>query len=285
VPTRILHISDIHLGTRAESGLEEALPPIVAELDPGLVLFTGDLTHCGRRDQHERAAALLRSFERPLVVIPGNHDIPGWSIGRFTHTFREFDRQWPEREPVYRAPGLVVAGLNSVRPYRHQSGAIGEEQIARVREAFADAPEGALRVVAVHHHLLGAPWRTWKPPLSRRTRTLAAFVDGGAELVVAGHVHQSAVAERREFEVVTGGERSAVVVTAPGLGQPRPKRRGEARGFHLYEAEASTLQAEASTLRVLTFVWRDEDWALTADRLYPRGREPLARAPLAPSSR
>jgi 3',5'-cyclic AMP phosphodiesterase CpdA len=278
VPTRILHISDIHLGTRAESGLEEALPPIVAELDPGLVLFTGDLTHRGRRDQHERAAALLRSLERPLVVIPGNHDIPGWSIGRFTHTFREFDRQWPEREPVYRAPGLVVAGLNSVRPYRHQSGAIGEEQIARVREAFADAEQGSLRVVALHHHLLSAPWRTWKPPLARRTRTLAAFVDSGAELVVAGHVHQSAVAERREFEVVTGGERSAVVVTAPGLGQPRPKRRGEARGFHVYDAEPSTL-------RVLTFVWRDEDWALTADRLYPRGREPLARAPLARSSR
>ena len=90
----------------------------------------------------------------------------------------------------------------------------------------------------MHHHLLGAPWRSWKPPLSRRTQTLAAFVDGGAELVVAGHVHQSAVAERREFEVVTGGERSAVVVTAPGLGQPRPKRRGEARGFHVYDAEA-----------------------------------------------
>jgi 3',5'-cyclic AMP phosphodiesterase CpdA len=272
VPTRILHISDIHTGTRVEARLEEALPPIVEELDPDVVLFTGDLTHQGRREQHERAAALLRSFGRPLVVIPGNHDIPGWSLGRFTHTFREFDRLWPAREPVHRAPGLVVAGLNSIRPYRHQSGSIGQAQIARVHEAFADAPEGALRVVAVHHHLLGAPWRTWKPPLSRRTRTLAALVDAGAELVVAGHVHQSAVAERREFEVVTGGERSAVVVTAPGLGQPRPTRRGEARGFHLYEAETSTL-------RVLTFVWRDDDWALTADRLYPRGRAPLERVP------
>jgi hypothetical protein len=141
-----------------------------------------------------------------------------------------------------------------------------------VREAFADAPDGALRVVAVHHHMLGAPWRAWKPPLSRRTKTLAAFVDAGAELVVAGHVHQSAVAERREFEVVHGGERSAVIVTAPGLGQPRPKRRGEARGFHVYDAAPSTL-------RVLTYVWRDEDWALIADRLFPRGREPLARQP------
>jgi 3',5'-cyclic AMP phosphodiesterase CpdA len=273
VPTRVLHISDIHTGTAVESRLDEVLPPIVEELDPELVLFTGDLTHRGRRDQHERAAALLRSFERPLVVIPGNHDIPGWSVGRFTNTWREFDRQWPDREPVYRSPRLIVVGLNSVRPYRHQSGAIGEEQLERVRRELATAPDqGALKIVAVHHHLLGAPWRTWKPPLSRRTRTLAAFVDAGAELVVAGHVHQSAVAERREFEVVHGGERSAVVVTAPGLGQPRPNRRGEARGLHVYDAAPETL-------RVRTLVWRDEDWALTADRLYPRGREPLAREP------
>jgi 3',5'-cyclic AMP phosphodiesterase CpdA len=270
VTARILHISDIHTGTLAEARLEDVLPAMVEELSPDLVLFTGDLTHRGRREQHERAAALLRGFGRPLLVIPGNHDIPGWSLRRFTRTWVEFDRQWPEREPVYTGAGAVVVGLNSVRPYRHQSGSIGREQIERVRAVLAAAPAELLRVVAVHHHLLGAPWRRWKPPLARRTQTLAAFIDAGAELIVAGHVHQSAVSERREFEVVHGGERSAVVVTAPGLGQPRPKRRGEARGFHLYEAGEATL-------RVLTWVWRDDEWALTADRLYPRGRAPLTR--------
>ncbi len=270
--TRILHISDIHTGTAEQTELQRALPPLVAELDPELVLMSGDLTHRGRREQHERAAAFVRGFERQLVVIPGNHDIPPWSVGRFTHTFREFDRQWPERDPVHRSEAMLVIGLNSVRPYRHQSGAISSEQLARAQELLAAAPVGVLRVVAVHHHLLGAPWRAWKPPLSRRKHVLATLVASGAELIVAGHVHQSSVAERREFEVVHGGERSAVIATAPGLGQPRPKRRGEARGFHLYESDAETL-------RVLTFVWRDDDWALTADRLYPRGRTPLARAP------
>ena len=45
MPTRVLHISDIHTGTAVESRLDEVLPPIVEELDPELVLFTGDLTH------------------------------------------------------------------------------------------------------------------------------------------------------------------------------------------------------------------------------------------------
>ncbi len=269
MPARILHISDIHVGTREEQPIQRALRPIVDELAPELVLVSGDLTHRARRQQHEQAAEFLRSLERPLLVIPGNHDIPPWSLGRFTHTFREFDRQWQEREPAHHSDTSIVLGLNSVRPWRHQSGAIGRAQLERVRTLLAGASAGALRVVALHHHMLGAPWRSWKPPLSRRTRTLAALVEAGAELVVAGHVHQSAVSERREFAVVHGGERSAVVTNAPGLGQPRPHRRGESRGFHFYEGERETL-------RVLTYIWRDEDWALTADRLYPRGRRPLA---------
>ena len=276
VPTRILHISDIHVGTREESRIEQALRPLARDLEPEVVLMSGDLTHRPRRPQHERAAAFLHSLDLPLVVIPGNHDIPPWSVGRFTHTFREFDREWRGREPVYRSEALLVVGLNSVRPWRHQSGALSAEQVARVARVVADTPDGVLRVVALHHHMLSAPWRRWKPPLSRRTRTLAGLVDAGAELVVAGHVHQSAVSERREFSVVHGDERSAVVTIAPGLGQPRPRRRGEARGFHVYEAERDTL-------RVLTFIWRDDDWALTADRLYPRGRKPLTRVAAPPT--
>jgi hypothetical protein len=62
------------------------------------------------------------------------------------------------------------------------------------------------------------------------------------------------------------------VSIAPGLGQPRPDRRGEARGLHVYESDARTL-------RVSTYIWRGEDWGLTAEREFPRGRQPLDLAP------
>ena len=60
---------------------------------------------------------------------------------------------------------------------------------------------------------------------------------------------------------------------APGLGQPRPHRRGEARRLHVYEIEADTLV-------IHTFIWRVDDWGLTAVRRFPRGREPLAVDPV-----
>ena len=268
LPVRLLHISDLHAGSVEETAVEGSLEPLLERVRPELIVVTGDLTHRGRRREHERAAAFLRGLGRPLLVIPGNHDIPYTFPARFTRPWAEFERQWGTVEPVFRSDELMVVGLNSVRPWRHQSGRIRSAQIARTAELLAEAPKGALRVVALHHHLIGAPWRSRKRPVAHRSKVLAGFVDAGAELILAGHIHQAAVSERHEFEVDRNGLRGATVSIAPGLGQPRPNRRGEARGLHVYEASADSLL-------VHTYVWRADDWGLTARRHFPRGREPL----------
>ncbi|MDQ3889360.1 MAG: metallophosphoesterase [Actinomycetota bacterium] len=273
-PVRVLQVSDLHAGTREEPEVEADLRRLVRDTAPEVVVASGDLTHRNERDQHERAAALLHSLERPLVVIPGNHDIPRWPPSRFRATFDEFVRVWSETEPVYSSERVVVCGLNSVRPWKQQGGALGRSQLERASRVFAGSRPGALRVVALHHHLLGAPWRTMKRTIANRSTVLGALVDAGAELILSGHVHQSSVGERREFEVADAKVRAATVVISPGLGQPRPRRRGEARGLHLFEADERTL-------RVFTFAWvgagdeRTGAWAQVADRRFPRGLDPL----------
>jgi 3',5'-cyclic AMP phosphodiesterase CpdA len=234
------------------------------------VIASGDLAHRGRREQHERAASLLKSLELPLLAIPGNHDIPYTFPARFTRPWTEFERVWSTTQPVYRSEQVFVVGLNSVRPWRHQSGRLTAAQLTAAAERFREAPPGALRIAVLHHHVLGAPWRSRKKPVASRNVVLARLVESGAQLVLAGHIHQSTVAERREFEVSTqGGERAVVVSIAPGLGQPRPQRRGEARGLQVYDA------ADAE-LTVRTYIWREDGWGLTAVRTFPLGREPLA---------
>ncbi len=271
--TRVLHISDLHFGRNVAAEPVEALARLIEEVQPALVVASGDLTHRGLRSQHDTAAEFLRGLGLPLLVIPGNHDIPYSFPRRFTSPWAEFERHWETTEPVHAADGIVAVGLNSVRPWRHQSGRVKSAQIERVAELFAAAPEGALKLVTFHHHLLGPPWRSRKKPVAKRNLVLAALVEAGAELILAGHIHQSTIAERREFEISTpGGERAVVVSIAPGFGQPRPNRRGEARGLHVYDVRAEMLRA-------LTYVWRDDGWALTAVRRFPRGREPLAFEP------
>jgi 3',5'-cyclic AMP phosphodiesterase CpdA len=268
-PTRLLHLSDLHVGTEEAPAVERSLADLIERIEPQLVVASGDLTHRGRPQQHAAAAAYLRSLGPPLLAIPGNHDIPYTFPARFTKTFAEFERHWETTEPVFASDRLHVVGLNSVRAWRHQSGGIRESQLAHAREALGQAPAGALKVVTLHHHLIGAPWRSRKKPVSRRSKVLSGLVDAGAELILAGHIHQGAVSERHEFEVIRGEIRGAVVSIAPGLGQPRPNRRGEARGLQVYEAREGAIRVE-------TYIWREDDWGLTAVRTFARGGEPLA---------
>ena len=266
---RVLQVSDLHAGTQEEPEVEGDLRTLVAETEPELVIASGDLTHRNTRAQHERAAALLRSLDAPLLVIPGNHDIPRWPPWRFTATFDEFT-QGLGRDRAH-------VSLRPARGVRVELGATVEAagrrppiptRSTRCAGASPRQPPEPSRSSPCTTTLLGAPWRSTKRTIANRSTVLGGLVDAGAELIVSGHVHQAAVAERREFEVVRGDVHGTTVVTAPGLGQPRPKRRGEARGLHLYEADEKSL-------RVLTYAWAETSWAQIADRRFPRGLEPL----------
>lgn len=262
---RALHVSDLHVGRRESPEVWRALGGLAAELEPELVIASGDLSHRGRRDQLARAAALLRGLGRPLLAVPGNHDIPHTVPARFTRPWAEFERALGESDPVYRSQRLVVAGLNSVRPWRHQGGRLSEPRLDRAAQVLHDAPAEALRVVVCHHHLAGAPWRAArKLPLRHRDAVLARLAASGAELVAGGHIHQGSVVERREIVAARGADTPLVVLaTAPGLGRPRPHRTGEAQGLLVYAWDATELVVE-------TRVWDGAGFALTARRTFPR---------------
>ncbi|HLG09888.1 MAG TPA: metallophosphoesterase [Gaiellaceae bacterium] len=263
---RILHVSDLHIGRREEPEPIAALRELAAELAPELVLATGDLAHRGKRTQLERAAALLHALGPPILAVPGNHDIPYTFPARFTHPFADWDRVFGSTEPVHAAENILVVGLNSVRAWRQQGGAVTDAALDRVAERLSEAPTGALRVAALHHHLAAPPWRAArKRPLKRRGHVLQSLAAAGAELVVGGHVHQAAIAELREFQAVESGRPgSLVLATAPGLGRPRPHRQREAHGVNVYESDPGTL-------RVITFSWDGASFAEVGRRSFPRG--------------
>ena len=263
MPTRLLHVSDLHFGAGGDPQLEPSLAALVERCSPEVVIASGDLTHRGRRAQHAQAAAFLRLLGPPVVAVPGNHDIPYVSPARVTSPWREFERQWQTVEPVFASDGVHVVGLNSVRPWHHQSGGVSDAQLRRAAEQLAQAAPDALRVVVLHHQLINAPWRSHKKPLARRDHVLSELVAAGAELLLGGHIHQGAVAERREFAVLANDSPGCVISIAPGLGQPRPKRLGEARGCVAYRADQRSLTCE-------TFIRRGADWHLDAERRFSR---------------
>jgi 3',5'-cyclic AMP phosphodiesterase CpdA len=262
---RLLHLSDLHMGHSEVWEPLAALRTLVDEVAPEIIVATGDLADRGRRRELENAGSLLRGLGVPVLAVPGNHDIPYTFPARFTRPFAEWERVFDSPEPTHVSESLVVLGLSSVRPWRGQSGGLAREQVARVVQRLQDDVSGALRIVALHHHLAAPPWRAArKRPLGRRDEILRAFVAAGVELVLGGHVHQAAVAERREFTVLEEGpQRALVLATSPALGRPRPERTEEARGLNVYEADATTIT-------VRTFAWDGEAFLEVGRRLFAR---------------
>jgi len=88
-PIRWLHLSDLHLGCRGEDlwwqvqeELEKSIRSMAERLGPpDLLLFSGDLTFQGKKDEFKRIDRFLDTLlswldSEPLVVaVPGNHDL------------------------------------------------------------------------------------------------------------------------------------------------------------------------------------------------------------------
>jgi len=264
VTTRFLHVSDLHVGAHEDFAAAAALAHLVARVEPQLIVASGDLSHRGRLSQLEQAAGFLRGLGPPVLAVPGNHDMP-YTAARLYRPWADFERVWETTEPTVSQPGLHVVGLNSASPFRRQGGGLGRGRLERAVARLTAAEPDALRIAVLHHHLAGAPWRAAnKRPIARRKHVLHALAAAGADLILGGHIHQATVIERHEFEAVGDEARTTVLVTAPGFGQPRPHRLGEARGLHVYEADS-----EAIVVR--TYGWSGGEWTPAAERRFSRG--------------
>jgi 3',5'-cyclic AMP phosphodiesterase CpdA len=261
-------VSDLHFGAGNgldDPALEREIGRLVDSLSPELVVASGDLTHDGRGDEHEIAAAYLRALGPRLLVVPGNHDIPPWPPRRVIRPFAEFELRWG-REPLsYSSPTLRVTALNSVNPWGYQRGRLPAAELERAERELVTAEPGALRVAVLHHQLAGAPWRWRKLPLAARSRVLERLAGAGAQLVLGGHIHQGTVVARSDFEVFVDDSKDGVLVTAPGLGRPRPGRRHEVRGLVV-------LRVDDESFTVETHAWNGEVFRTTGSRTFPRLR-------------
>src|SRR5262245_59208871 len=112
----IVHLSDLHFGRL----VRRILGPLVADINAAnadLIAISGDLTQRARRRQFRDARAFLAQLHAPLLVVPGNHDVPLYDVvNRFLRPWARY-RTFvaPELEPVFLDSEMAVLGLNSTR--------------------------------------------------------------------------------------------------------------------------------------------------------------------------
>ncbi len=192
----IAQISDLHFGAH-DPAVVAALHAALVGLRPDVVVVSGDLTQRARTAQFRQADAFLRGLEAagmPLVVVPGNHDIPLWNVARrLLAPLGRYCRIVARGRTAFFADAeIAVLGLFSAHGLTIKDGRLTRLQIAGIGEAFARAPANAIRLLVTHHPLVPLPdgdAGAIDAALRGAHRALAAVRESRVHLLMAGHNH------------------------------------------------------------------------------------------------
>ncbi len=246
---RIAHLSDLHFGAH-DPAIVEALVAALAELAPDVVVISGDLTQRARRAQFRAADAFLRRIEElgcPVVLIPGNHDIPLYDVARrFLSPLTRWRRYVANgRRQCFFDDDVAIVGLNTARSLTFKDGRLSLAQINGLTQSFARASPQAMRLLVTHHPLVQLQGQALKRPgseLGRASRALTATRSARVRVLLAGHMHHAGV-ERGPPDVAQPSADPQILVIQAGTATSW-RRRGTPNSFNLLRIAPGALTVE-----------------------------------------
>ncbi len=243
-PVRTLaHISDLHFGTESPT-LLHGLARSLAECNPTLVAVSGDLTQRGRSHQFRAAMDYLNLLPYPMVIVPGNHDIPLFNLyRRALRPLRNYRRAVGQNSVLYVDEEVVVAGLDTTKPYGWKEGNFSRRRLERLKRMLCETADGRRRVVVAHH------------PLPHR-RITQLQTDCDVDMILSGHHHVG----RLDLEQPMQHEDLACLVVHAGTALSR-RTRTQANSFNIITMDDNAI---AVTIRV----WNGEAFVAQSTRRF-----------------
>ncbi|HEY7911645.1 MAG TPA: metallophosphoesterase [Blastocatellia bacterium] len=189
----ILHFSDIHFGGPQAPNWADAVLSDIDRLKPTVVAVSGDLTQRARASQFRAARAFLDRISAPLVVVPGNHDVPLWNVFDRFLSPREKYRRWitGDLNPVFESDDIFVMGIDTTRSFTIKGGRVSSREIDRMRNRIRQVAGDRIKVIVAHHPFVQPPGFEREETVGGLRRALALFKERGVDIVLTGHLHQS----------------------------------------------------------------------------------------------
>jgi len=203
----IVHLSDPHFGGVADLALIEGMEALVPDLEPRVIVISGDLSQRARHGEFQAARGFVHELERtaPVYVLPGNHDVQWWwrpflPLGSGAKYAKYRTYFGPALAPTLVFPEAVIAGAvtahgvawGSLTPRLRDiavKGHLPRREMRRVKALFDAAPATQARVLVVHHNVLRGDL-SQRMGLARWRQAQRRIAASGAELVLCGHDHQ-----------------------------------------------------------------------------------------------
>lgn len=222
-PLIIAQITDLHCGS--PYFITNLLTRAIYELNnlnPDVVIITGDITNMGFRQEYTTAKAFIDQINcKRKLIIPGNHDARnvGWV---------HFEELFGPRFGVINFKDATIIGLDSSEPDL-DVGRIGREKYKWIEENFEK--KKGVRIFAMHHHVLPVPGTGRERNIVYDAGDLLeVLLNAKADLVLSGHKH---VPWSWRFE-------DMVITTAATISSL--KLRGHIKpSYNIYEIENNTI--------------------------------------------
>ena len=259
----LVHLSDLHFG-RVDPRLLAPLAQRVRELAPHLVVVSGDVTQRARSAQFRDARRFLDTLPEPLLVVPGNHDVPLYNLWqRFLRPLAKFRRHInADVEPAFIDDEIAVIGINTARSAVFKGGRINAGQIARIRERLGPLGERVTKIIVTHHPFDLPPGHQAGAIVGRARLAMYAFAACGADLLLAGHLHTTHVGDTTLRYAI---DRFAALVVQAGTATS-VRGRGEANSFNL-------LRVEPRRVRIDRYAWNGAHFASAGTDTFERTAE------------
>lgn len=192
---RLFHVSDLHFGQEDREALDWFAREVAQE-KPDAVICTGDLTMRGTRREFAAAREWLMGLGVPMLVEPGNHDMPYyWNpIGRLLWPYRHYEALRAELSSELTFEHVEVVSLRTVKRLQFRlnqsKGHVSSDSLDAALARVAAHMAKPLTLVACHHPLVEADTHSTASTRGGK-RALAALARAGADAVLSGHVHDA----------------------------------------------------------------------------------------------
>ena len=237
---RIAHISDPHFGTTEPKKIT-ALLEALKSLNPSLIALSGDITQRARRQQFRDAKTFCESLRPiPLVVVPGNHDLPLFNLAaRFFWPYFGYRRILGFPLSSRKNFGEVdVVGLNSTDPKRHIQGDLYRGDVKKLKKFTG---ESVVRVAIFHHPMDCAKATDEKNLLTNAEQALGYLETAKIDLVLGGHIHDPFV---KLSDARYPQTKRPLIISVAGTCLSSRTRSGAPNSFNLVDIETNADAAE-----------------------------------------
>lgn len=245
---KIIHLSDLHFGTE-DPAMVEMVVAKVAELDPHVLVVSGDLTQRARTKEFRAAKVFLDRLPRPQIVVPGNHDVPLYNVyDRFLRQLDKYEKFIThDLTPVFVDEEIAIVGINTARSLTIKGGSINDEQIEFIRSRFHDLSEKMLKVVVTHHPFDLPFGHDEDDVVAGAENAMPLIADSGGDVFLAGHLHVSNIeTTAKRYKLANG--RVALIIQAGTATSVRV--RDEPHSFNYIEFDHPWLRVERLECRI-----------------------------------